>query len=517
MCAYLSGYDPVNLNYIRQGFSVGFRLNYEGELRSHTCSNLPSVTQHHDIVAVKIKTEIQAGRIAGPFVTPPFDNFHISPIGLVPKRTPGEFRLIHNLSYPEGQSVNDGIPTEFKQVHYDTIDDAIYRIKNQKGPVFLAKTDIKSAFRIIPIHPDDYPLLGFTFDNKFYYDKVLPMGCASSCRIFSAFSTAIKWIAVNKLGVQAMVHILDDFLLIVEGKNNCAQQLNRFLCFCDKAGIPWVIAKTFGPDQILPFIGITLDTLQLEARLPPDKLLKCATLISNFKTRSKVTLKELQSLIGLLNFACLVVLPGRPFLRRLIDLTIGFSKPYHHISLNLAAKADLTVWESFLVDFNGVSFFHSESWVSNKQLKLYTDAAGSLGFAAIFGSHWIFGAWPSSWKALHITVLEFYPIVAALFVWGHLWKHSSILFLTDNEALVHVINKQTSKNPHVMFLVRMLVLKSLKLNVRFRAKHVRGKLNTLPDLISRFQVEKARRLAPWLDVSPTSIPQEVTPEQLQIL
>lgn len=181
-----------------------------------------------------------------------------------------------------------------------------------------------------------------------------------------------------------------------------------------------VMDKTFGPDQILPFVGIILDTLIHEARLPPDKVLKCRQCIENFKGRKSVTLQELQSVIGLLNFACCVVLPGRTFLRRLIDLTIGYSRPNMHICLNAEAKANLTMWDTFLSNFNGVSFFHSDRWVSSQTLKLHTDSVGSLGFGAIFGAHWIYGAWPQRWKSFHITFLEFYPIVAALFTWGHL-------------------------------------------------------------------------------------------------
>ena len=47
-----------------------------------------------------------------------------------------------------------------------------------------------------------------------------------------------------------------------------------------------------------------------------------------------VTLKQLQYLIGLLNYACKVVIPGRTFLRRVINLTIGVSKPHYHVHLN---------------------------------------------------------------------------------------------------------------------------------------------------------------------------------------
>ena len=71
------------------------------------------------------------------------------------------------------------------------------------------------------------------------------------------------------------------------------------------------------PDKtILSFAGIELDSLAMVAHLPADKLQKCHDLITIFLRRKKVTLKELQSLCGLLNFACSVVKLGRVFLRR---------------------------------------------------------------------------------------------------------------------------------------------------------------------------------------------------------
>ena len=85
--------------------------------------------------------------------------------------------------------------------------------------------------------------------------------------------------------------------------------------------------KTVGPSTVLTFAGIELDTVRSEARLPHDKVMRCTSMLSDYLKRKKVTLRELQSLIGLLNFACSVVLPGRAFLRHLIDLTIGISRP----------------------------------------------------------------------------------------------------------------------------------------------------------------------------------------------
>lgn len=73
-------------------------------------------------------------------------------------------------------------------------------------------------------------------------------------------------------------------------------------------------------------------------------------------------------------------------------------------------------------------------------------AAGSLGYAAIFGKHWCFGEWPSAWKQFNITILEFFPIVLAIEIWGPLMRDKCIVFFSDNQAVVEIINRQTSKD-----------------------------------------------------------------------
>ena len=133
-----------------------------------------------------------------------------------------------------------------------------------------------------------------------------------------------------------MLHLLDDFLIISGSHEQCSRELALFLELCSYLGIPMAPDKTVGPSTVLSFAGIELDTVHSEARLPRDKIMRFASLLSDYLKRKKVTLRELQSLIGLLNFACSVVLPGRAFLRRLIDLTIGIARPQHFIRLTRA-------------------------------------------------------------------------------------------------------------------------------------------------------------------------------------
>ena len=94
-----------------------------------------------EAVDAKLDKELSAHRLAGPFLDPPFEKCHVSPLGVVPKKIPGEYRLIHHLSFPKA-SVKDGISSEDSSVQYATIQDAITSVKSVGKDCFLAKTDI---------------------------------------------------------------------------------------------------------------------------------------------------------------------------------------------------------------------------------------------------------------------------------------------------------------------------------------------------------------------------------------
>ena len=187
-------------------------------------------------------------------------------------------------------------------------------------------------------------------------DKWMPMGCSSSCHTFELFSSALECMAQIKLHINRIIHLLDDLLIIAASHDIYQRQLNLFVDLCGHLGIPIAPEKTCGPATALSFARIPLDTIQLEARLPAENILKYKDLISDFLKRKKVTLKEVQSLTGHLNFACCVILPGRAFLRRLIDLTIGIQSPFHFIRLKKEVKADLRNWQ-YLDEYNGKSYF----------------------------------------------------------------------------------------------------------------------------------------------------------------
>ena len=120
---------------------------------------------------------------------------------------------------------------------------------------------------------------------------------------------------------------------------------------------------------------ITHQWMMLQMRLPHEKVEKCLLAIHSLLVRKKVTLKELQSVIGSLNFTCSVVTAGRVFLRRVINLTIGTKYSHHFIRVITGAKKDLRLWETFISSFKGKSFFLEEDWATSYSLRFYIDSA----------------------------------------------------------------------------------------------------------------------------------------------
>ena len=84
------------------------------------------------------------------------------------------------------------------------------------------------------------------------------------------------------------------------------------------------------------------------------------------------------------------------------------------------------------------------------KLDIFTDAAKSLGFAAVLGNKWLQGVFGKNEKDLHISVLELNPILVGLEVWSEILANMCLVVHCDNNAVVHMINKQSSKNESTM-------------------------------------------------------------------
>ena len=157
------------INALRYGTGIG----YLGPHKSRVSRNLISASQHPDVISGNLHKEVQLGRIGGPFSSPPLPDLQCHPIGVVPKKHSVEWHTIYHLSYPEGDSINDYISKDPYSLQYVCVDDAIVILRSLGTGSFMAKTDLKSAFHLMPIHPEDWNLLGIYWQSQYYIDLYL--------------------------------------------------------------------------------------------------------------------------------------------------------------------------------------------------------------------------------------------------------------------------------------------------------------------------------------------------------
>ena len=353
-----------------------------------TCK--PATTRNPTVISQYLDREVQLGRMCKHDVKSL--NIHLSPLGAIPKKhKPGKWRLIVDLSSPAGASVNDGISVEWSSVAYVSIDHLSSLVLGAGTRALLVKADIKEAYRMLPIHPEDQALLGAQWEGIIYTDRALPFGLRSAPKIFSAVADALQWILTKK-GVKNLLRYLDDFIFVTKSLEEAIASKQILVDTFNLLGVSLEPSKLEGPTTCLTFLGIKVDTRTLQICLPSDKLYRLNEELATAVSKRCSSKQSLQSLTGLLQHVTKVVRPGRPLLQRLYDLQNIGSLPTHHIQLNLAARADITWWYLFAEKWNGLSI----AWDlkrCNPDIIVHSDASGSWGCEAYSASYWFQLEW----------------------------------------------------------------------------------------------------------------------------
>ena len=308
--------DQRFASYILKGLEEGFRVgfNHREARLQQGAHNMPC--SNHDVVSEYLKGELNLNRLVRlSNREAALAGIHCSPIGIIPKKNkPGKWRLIVDLSSPEGASVNDGVNKELCSLSYTSVDVIAEKVVELGQGTLLAKMDIKQAYRMIPVHPEDRYLLGMRWQETVFVDKTLPFGLRSAPLIFSAVADALQWM-MQRNGATFVDHYIDDFITVGSpGTDECANNIRIMHLTCSEAGTPVVEEKSEGPATVLPFLGIEIDSVAMELRLPADKLKQLQQILGQWRGKKVCRKRELQSIIGSLSHACKVVRSGRAFI-----------------------------------------------------------------------------------------------------------------------------------------------------------------------------------------------------------
>lgn len=345
--------------------------------------------------------------------------------------------------------------TGHHSVRYQTIQDAC---RMAKPGFFCAKLDLKSAYRSVPIHPDDYKATGiyWKFDGldtgTYLFDTRLPFGSKCGPSHFNRLSQAVKRM-MEKRGFPGIVAYIDDFLLVSESYEKCKEALYTLLGLVRQLGFNVSWNKVVGPSQRITFLGVDIDTSDCTLSLGKDKLADLDQKLHIFKNKARATRQQLQSLAGSLNWACQVVRGGRFFLRRILDTIKALNHARHKAKLGEGFKKDLQWWMCYLSVFNGKRYYTDCS-----DEHVHVDAC--LKAAGMFwAGDWHYTVFETDWPRvsdLHINYKEVCAVAAAVNKWAPMWEGRTVVVHTDSSVAKAVINKGRSRNTLVNNVLRAM-------------------------------------------------------------
>ena len=478
---YLQSYwDNQLVDLIQFGFPLDF--NRDIDLQS-TDVNHTSALTYPDHVSKYIREEIQYGAIWGPFKDLPF-HCHVSPFLTREKPNSSNRRVILDLSFPPGHSVNDGVDKDkylgsYFELKYPSVDDIVHSLR-QLGPnALLYKIDISRAFRHIRIDPGDLDLLGLKHGD-YFIDGTLPFGFRHGSVFFQRCTDAVRYVMKEKFHYPNLYNYIDD--LIYTGlPGDIYQSYHTLIQLLHELGLDISISKLIEPTTVAICLGIEIDTVNRTLKIPIDKLKEIQLICQEYVSKHKVTKRQYQSLLGSLLYITKCVKPARFFLNRMLML-LRENVHTHFIKLDTEFHRDLQWFNTFLLQYNGITFYDN----APTQATVFLDAS-LQGLGGVFQDMVYTLPLPRGFRSYSIVHLEILNIVVALKLWAPLWKDQTIDIRCDNMAVVEVLNTGRAKDAILATCARNIWLLASIYNVHMVINHIPGVSNVIADLLSRWQ------------------------------
>ena len=352
----------------------------------------------------------------------------------------------------------------------------------------LYKRDLSRWFLQLPVDPGDYDKLSFVWRGKFWLFCSYVWGCRHAGMSGQRVASAILYI-LKKLGIElteeafnAIVY-MDDFAGCELGTRAqlAFDTLGKLLA---DLGVRESLEKACPPSTTMKFLGVEFDTLNMCMRVDETKRAEIQQLSLFWSRKTVANKQELQSILGKLIWVSKVVRFSRCFVSRIISLIKTLKYQKQKATLTEAVKKDFKWWSKFLSVFNGIELLVPST--------VFTSV---LGDAYPMGS----GCWNEESKEYYsrkfpialcdtnypIHFKEFWCVILAARLWGHLWTGHRIAIYCDNEAVVQTITHQKPSDMKMQdclreFLYHVCVFKFQPVLIRISTAD-----NHIADFISR--------------------------------
>ena len=488
-------YSPAQANELLHSLVNGVAIGRPPATDNISSPNWPSANQLKSQVDEVILNDLALGRLYGPFSEPPFTKSIISPLGAFLKRDNVKIRLIHDLSFPHGRSVNSAIDPEAFSLQYSSIDSAVEACGRIDSPT-MAKIDLKDAYKFIGVRPADWHLLGMTWDlpglgPRTLYSRVLSFGLRSAPALFDRFASALELFMKHEGVTAEVIRYVDDFLMVSPSQELASRDLQTMINVARSAGFIIQNDKVTHPTRALQFLGIFIDLDRQVLCISDERVSEIKALLAEWTNVKSASKRKLLRLVGKLAFAARVVRTGRAFIGRLIGLSKSVRPLHHHVRLSPAARHDIDWWRRCLDTHNGVTTIRVD-WDNENTFDVFSDASGT-GFGAVMGSEWFAMTYTGAMAPLlehSINWRELHVAVRALATWGPKLAGKSVTFHIDNSAAGCIIARLYTPIPELMELVRQWALLVELHSVTYRIKYIATQDNVLADLLSRGELTK---------------------------
>ena len=489
--------DKEVLPLLRYGFPIEVDSSFDENLTF----DIPKGFKNHagarnfpEHMLSYLKKESSHNAILGPFKKCPFKSgMSVSPLNTVPKSTPNERRIILDMSFPKnGKGVNDFIDKDFYlnnevDLIFPRIDDFIKLIKAKGQGCLLYKLDLRRAYRQISICPSSLNKVGFIWDKHLFFDTVLSMGLRSAAHICQRVSNAFAFMMFN-FGFSCL-NYLDDFA----GAENEQNATFAFLLLRElfrKSGIEEAADKASPPSQIMVFLGVLFNSNSMTMEITSERLVEIRSLINDWLVKEFASLKEIQQLLGKLNFVGACVRSSRIFVNRILNwLRDCYATSSVKYKVPLEMKKDLVMWDELLSSYEGISLIDYGEF---SQIDgVFSCDSCLTGSGGVFGNSFFHKEFPDFVLAqnLSISSLEMLTVVVCLKVWSKNLAKKRIRIYCDNMATCIVINSGKARCKFLQSCLREICLISSLNEFQVVAVHLNSEENRLADRLSRWHLD----------------------------
>lgn len=517
-CGLLSQFHDIP-----RGLQYGFKTGVSSTISvTFSPKNHNSALNAPEIVNQHIRTELQLGRYSGPFtitqITSLIGHFRTAPLGVVPKPNSNKSRIIQDLSFPRNDplfaSVNSEINSDDFPCEWGTFAQCYFLVVKAPPGSQVAVFDVDSAYRNIPVHPEDQHHFCIAWDNKFYIDHCVAFGSASSAGLFGRVADCFVAI-MRSFGAQQILKWVDDIIFFrypINSSRPYSYSYHAQLVFdsANRLGLPWSSHKFHDFSDSFTYLGFLWSIPERTVQLPQQKKEKFANRCLEWLSLKKHTLRSAQILLGSLNHCCLIFRSARTRLFHLCSFVAKFppnASPFLSFSISQNLRQDIQWWHSTLCK----PFFGSSvaSPPPILPLKIFVDASTSWGIGILINDKW--AAWQflpqafDSTRSIGWAEMVAVELAVSLLCAVHP-RTSHFLIHSDNQGVIGAIDSAFSRGATQNASLSRLSSTLLNHDSFISTKYVRSHENPADPLSRGILPSHSSRLNTGLRLDSTLVP-----------